>query len=148
MEKKNQISEMIQESMAKVREMADTNTIVGQPIHTPDGVTLIPISRVSFGFGGGGATFAFGKKKEAEPSDPNNLGAGIGAGVKIDPVAFLIVKDGVTRIMPVAAAPLNTVDRVIEMVPNVVDQVSGLIEKNMKKKDAGAEEPEEPAETF
>ena len=60
MEKKNQISEMIQESMAKVREMADTNTIVGQPIHTPDGVTLIPISRVSFGFGGGGGAAAGG----------------------------------------------------------------------------------------
>ena len=144
MEKKNQISEMIQESMAKVREMADTNTIVGQPIQTPDGVTLIPISRVSFGFGGGGTTFTFGKK-DAAPSDPN-LGAGIGAGVKIDPVAFLIVKDGVTRIMPVAAPPLNTVDRVVEMVPNVVDQVSGFIEKNMKKRDAAA--AEEPAENF
>ena len=57
MEKNNPLSEMMQESMAKVREMADTNTIVGQPIQTPDGVTLIPISRVSFGFGGGGAAF-------------------------------------------------------------------------------------------
>lgn len=144
MEKKNQISEMIQESMAKVREMADTNTIVGQPIQTPDGVTLIPISRVSFGFGGGGTTFTFGKK-DAEPGDPN-LGAGIGAGVKIDPVAFLIVKDGVTRVMPVAAPPLNTVDRLVEMVPNVVDQVSGLIEKGLNKKEAAA--AEEPAENF
>ena len=144
MEKKNQISEMIQESMAKVREMADTNTIVGQPIQTPDGVTLIPISRVSFGFGGGGTTFTFGKK-DAQPADPN-LGAGIGAGVKIDPVAFLIVKDGVTRVMPVAAPPLNTVDRVVEMVPNVVDQVSGLIEKGLKKKETAA--AEEPAENF
>ena len=144
MEKRNQISEMIQESMAKVREMADTNTIVGQPIQTPDGVTLIPISRVSFGFGGGGTTFTFGKK-DAQPADPN-LGAGIGAGVKIDPVAFLIVKDGVTRVMPVAAPPLNTVDRVVEMVPNVVDQVSGLIEKGLKKRGAPAEE--EPVENF
>ena len=56
MEKKNNpLSEMMQESMAKVREMVDTNTIVGQPIETPDGVTLIPISRVSIGFGGGGS---------------------------------------------------------------------------------------------
>ena len=144
MEKKYQISELIQESIAKVREMADTNTIIGQPVHTPDGVTLIPISRVSFGFGGGGTTFTFGKKG-AEPADPN-LGAGIGAGVKIDPVAFLIVKDGVTRVLPVAAPPLNTVDRVVEMVPNVVDQVSGLIEKNLKKKESAA--AEEPAESF
>ena len=71
------------------------------------------------------------------------MGAGIGAGVKIDPVAFLIVKDGVTRVMPVAAPPLNSVDRVVEMIPNVVDQVSGFIEKNMKKKDAAGEIPVE-----
>ena len=135
MEKKNQISEMIQESMAKVREMADTNTIVGQPIETPDGVTLIPISRVSIGFGGGGT--AFGAKK-AEPDDPKNLGAGIGAGVKIDPVAFLIVKDGFTRVMPVAAPPMNTVDRVIEMAPDVIDKVTGFIEKQQDKKKAEA----------
>ena len=57
MDKKNPLSELIQECMAKAREMADTNTIVGQPISTPDGVTLIPISRVSVGFGGGGAVF-------------------------------------------------------------------------------------------
>ena len=135
MEKKNQIGELIQESMAKVREMADTNTIVGQPIQTPDGVTLIPISRVSFAFGGGGTSFTFNKKETAN-SDPN-MGAGIGAGVKIDPVAFLIVKDGLTRVMPVAAPPMNTVDRVVEMVPNVVDQVNTIIEKNFKKKDSG-----------
>ena len=65
MEKKNTISEMLQESMEKLREMADTNTIVGQPIQTPDGVTLIPISRVSMGMGGGGAAFG-GKKKEVD----------------------------------------------------------------------------------
>ena len=98
MEKKNPLSDLIQDSMAKVREMVDTNTIVGQPIHTPDGVTLIPISRVSFGMGGGGAAFG-SKKKEAE--DPN-LGAGLGVGVHIDPVAFLIIKDGATRVMPPA----------------------------------------------
>ena len=143
-ENNHPINEVLQTTMNKIREMVDANTVVGQPITTQDGVTLIPISRVSFGFGGGGTTFTFGKKR-AEPADPN-LGAGIGAGVKIDPVAFLIVKDGVTRVMPVAAPPLNTVDRVVEMVPNVVDQVSGLIEKNLKKKESAA--AEEPAESF
>lgn len=137
MEKKNNpLSDMMQESMAKVREMADTNTIVGQPIQTPDGVTLIPISRVSFGFGGGGAAFG-NKKKEGE--DPGNLGAGIGAGVRVDPVAFLIVKDGITRVMPVAVPAMNTVDRVVEMVPEVMDRVTNFINDRQKKKaEAGA----------
>ena len=156
MEKNNPLSEMMQESMAKVREMADTNTIVGQPIQTPDGVTLIPISKVSLGFGcgggdygkvqpksfGGGSGAAFGsKKKEAE--DPANLGAGIGAGVRMDPVAFLIVKDGITRVMPVAVPAMNTVDRVVEMVPEVMDRVTNFINDRQKKKEEAAGEAAE-----
>lgn len=131
MEKKNSLSEMMQESIAKVHEMVDTNTIVGQPIQTPDGVTLIPISRVSIGFGGGGAVF--GNKKN---EDADNLGAGVGSGVRIEPVAFLIVKDGVTRVMPVAIPAMNTVDRIVEMVPEVMDRVTGFINDRMAKKEA------------
>lgn len=141
MEKKNPLSEMMQESMAKVREMVDTNTIVGQPIQTPDGVTLIPISRVSIGFGGGGA--AFGNKNN---ENADNLGAGIGSGVRIEPVAFLIVKDGITRIMPVAIPAMNTVDRVVEMVPEVMDRVTNFINDHQKKKEDTAQASEE--ETF
>lgn len=135
MEKKNSLSEMMQESMAKVREMVDTNAIVGEPIRTPDGVTLIPISRVSIGFGGGGA--AFGNKKDA---GAENLGAGIGSGVRIEPVAFLIVKDGITRVMPVAIPAMNTVDRVVEMIPEVMDRVSGFINDRKKKEEEPAVE--------
>ena len=129
MEKKNPLSEIMQESMAKVRELVDTNTIVGQPIQTPDGVTLIPISRVSIGFGGGGT--AFGNKKNAE-ADTNVLGSAMGTGVRIEPVAFLIVKDGVTRVMPVAIPAMNTVDRIVEMVPDMFDRVTGLIHDRKK----------------
>ena len=129
MEKKNPLNELLQDSMAKVREMVDTNTIVGQPIQTPDGVTLIPISRVSFGFGGGGA--AFGNKKE--PAADPNLGSAMGAGVKVEPVAFLIVKEGTVRVMPVAVPAVTTVDRIVEMVPDVVDKVSGFIKKKTEE---------------
>ena len=129
MEKKNPLNEVLQESMAKVREMVDTNTIVGQPIQTPDGVTLIPISRVSFGFGGGGT--AFGNKKE--PAADPNLGTAMGAGVKVEPVAFLIIKEGTVRVMPVAVPAVTTVDRIVEMVPDVVDKVSGFIKKKTEE---------------
>ena len=129
MEKKNPLNELLQDSMAKVREMVDTNTIVGQPIQTPDGVTLIPISRVSFGFGGGGT--AFGNKKE--PAADPNLGSAMGAGVKVEPVAFLIIKDGTVRVMPVAVPAVTTVDRIVEMVPDVVDKVSGVIKKKTEE---------------
>lgn len=129
MEKKNPLNEVLQESMAKVREMVDTNTIVGQPIQTADGVTLIPISRVSFGFGGGGT--AFGSKKE--PAADPNLGTALGAGVKVEPVSFLIIKDGSVRVLPVAAPAVNTVDRIVELVPDVVDKVSGFIRKKTEE---------------
>ena len=129
MEKKNPLNEVLQESMAKVREMVDTNTIVGQPIQTADGVTLIPISRVSFGFGGGGTAFSSKKEPAADPS----LGTALGAGVKVEPVSFLIIKDGSVRVLPVAAPAVNTVDRIVEMVPDVVDKVSGFIKKKTEE---------------
>ena len=78
--KKSQLNDLMQTAMEKVREMVDTNTIVGQPITTPDGVTLIPISKVSFGFGGAGGDY--GK------TQPKDFGGGSAAGVKIDPVRF------------------------------------------------------------
>lgn len=124
-EKKNPLSELMRSTMDKVHEMADTNTIVGQPITTPDGVTLIPISKVSFGFGGGGGDY--GK------NGGGNFGGGAGAGVKIDPVAFLVIKDGTTRMLPVAAAPMNTVDRIVDMAPEVVDKVEKIIDKKKAK---------------
>jgi len=140
MEKKNPLSALMQESMAKVREMVDTNTIVGQPITTPDGVILIPVSRVSFGFGGGGA--AFGNKKDAAAD--GSLGGGVGSGVKIDPVAFLIIKDGAVRMMPVSMPAKSTADRIVEMVPGVVDQVTGFV----SSRKAAKEETAPVEETF
>ena len=125
MENKNPLSDMMRTTMEKVREMVDTNTIVGQPITTPDGVTLIPISKISFGFGGGGGDY--GKNASA------NFGGGAGAGVKIDPVAFLVIKDGTTRMLPVAAAPMNTVDRIVDMAPEIVEKVEKIIDKKKEK---------------
>ena len=128
MEKKNNpLSEMMQESIAKVHEMVDTNTIVGQPIQTPDGVTLIPISRVSFGFGTGGGDY--GK------AQPHQFGGGGAAGVKIDPVAFLVIKDGVTRVLPVAAPPVSTLDRIVEMAPDLMDKAEKFLDKKKAEKE-------------
>ncbi len=135
MDKKNPLSSLLQEGMEKVRAMVDTNTIVGEPITTPDGVTLIPVSKVSMGFGGGGATFG-NKNATAE----ENLGGALGTGVKIEPVAFLIVKDGYVRVMPVALPASSTVDRIVEMVPDVVNKVGDFFEK--KKADTEPIDPD------
>ena len=123
--KKSQLNDLMQTAMEKVREMVDTNTIVGQPITTPDGVTLIPISKVSFGFGGAGGDY--GK------TQPKEFGGGSAAGVKIDPVAFLDIRDGNTRVLPVAVPPVSRLDRVVEMVPDLMDKVEKYFDKKEAK---------------
>ena len=104
--------------MSKVREMVSSDTVIGQPITTPDGVTLVPVSRLSFGFTCGGSDF--GKQV-----DGKNFAGGTASAVKVDPV----VKDGVTRVMPVAIPAMGTADRIIEMVPQVMDRVESFLDK-------------------
>ena len=125
--RKNPLGEIMQEAMGKVREMVDANTIVGQPILS-DGVTLIPISKVSFGFGGGGGDYV------PKTGTEKNLTAGLGAGVKITPVAFLVVKDGTVRVLPVAVPAASTLDRLVEMVPDAVDKASAFFSKKAEEK--------------
>lgn len=123
-EKKNAISAMMEASMGKIREMVDSNTVVGEPIVTADGVTLIPVSRLSFGFGCGGGDY--GKNGASS-------GAGCGAGIRVEPMAFLVVKGGVTRMLPVGTPAITTLDRVIEMVPELFDRVESFVDKKRNK---------------
>ncbi|WP_295865706.1 GerW family sporulation protein [uncultured Oscillibacter sp.] len=126
-DKTHPLNDLMRSTMDKIREMVDTNTIVGQPITTADGVTLIPISKVSFGFGSGGGNYG--------AAQAERFGGGGGAGVKIDPVAFLVVKDGTTRVLPVSMPPVSTADRVVEMVPDILDKVEKYFDKKQEKED-------------
>ena len=89
---------MLENTIAKIREMVDSNSVVGEPIVTQDGVTIIPISKISVGLGGGGSDFVSKNVNRQE----NPFGGGVGAGVKVTPVAFLIIKEGNVRMLPVA----------------------------------------------
>ena len=121
---------MLDNTIAKIREMVNVNSVVGEPITTPDGVTIIPISKVSIGLGGGGSDFVSKNVNHHE----NPFGGGVGAGVKIDPVAFLIVKDGSVRMLPVATPANTTADRIVEMVPDTQDKLAAFIDSRMEKK--------------
>ena len=123
---------MLEQTIAKIREMVDVNSVIGTPITTPDGVTIIPISKVSVGFGGGGSDFVSKNVNKQE----NPFGGGAGGGVKVVPIAFLIVKDGNVRMLPVAAPASTTADRVVDMVPDVLDKVSAFLDSRTEKKDA------------
>ena len=120
---------MLDNTIAKIREMVDVNSVIGNPITTPDGVTIIPVSTVSVGFGGGGSDFV---SKNANKQE-NPFGGGAGGGMKITPICFLIVKDGAVRMMPVAAPANTTPDRIVEMVPDVLDKVVSFIDTHTAK---------------
>lgn len=121
---------MLDNTIAKLREMIDVNSVVGTPITTADGVTIIPVSKVSVGLGGGGSDFVSKNVNHQE----NPFGGGVGAGVKVSPVAFLIVKDGGVRMLPVAAPANTTADRIVEMVPDTLDKIASFIDSRAEKK--------------
>lgn len=131
MEKQNPLSELMRATLEQVKGMADANTIIGTPIQT-EGATLIPVSRLSFGVAGGGTEFTTRKQSAG---DGGSFGGGSGASAKLEPVAFLIVRGDSVRLLPVAPPPANTVDRVIEAVPEMVDKITGFIEKQQEKKE-------------
>jgi len=117
--------------MEKIKAMADVNTVVGEPIQAGE-VTIIPVSKVSFGFGVGGSDFA---TKNQKPDKDNSFGGGTGAGVTIMPLGFLIVRGESVKLLPVAPPPDGALDRVVDMVPELVDKVTGFVEKQQEKKD-------------
>ena len=121
---------MLENTIAKIREMVDVNSVVGTPITTADGVTIIPISKVSVGFGGAGSDF--------DHKTPSNqempFGGGAGGGIKVTPIAFLVIKGDSVRMLPISAAPNTTADRLVEMVPDMLDKVSALMDKKNQNK--------------
>lgn len=121
---------MLESTIQKIREMVDVNSVIGQPISTPDGVTIIPVSKVSVGFGGGGSDFVNSKSGASE----NPFGGGVGGGVKVTPICFLIVKDGNVRMLPVAEPANTTADRLVEMLPDTLDKISSFVESKTAKK--------------
>ncbi|MBR5478600.1 MAG: GerW family sporulation protein [Clostridia bacterium] len=118
------LNDVLATTMEKIKSMLDVNTIIGSPISTPEGMTIIPISKVSFGFASGGSDF--GK----EPQTGIKFGGGAGAGATISPVGFLIINGENVRLLPMATAPGNTADRIVEMVPGVIDKISDCFKKD------------------
>ncbi len=124
----NPISQLMQTTMDNVKNVLKVDTVVGDPIITPDGITLVPISKISLGFGGGGVEFNGKKAGEARP-----YGGGNATGVKIEPIGFLVIKEGTVRMINVTPPASNTVDRIIDMVPQVMDRIDNFIDKQKNK---------------
>ncbi len=134
-----QIEGLMLTAMDSIRDMIDVNTIIGEPMHINENVTVIPISKVGFGFAAGGSEFkgetmkAYNKNKEAEAiSYRSPFGGGSGAGVSIKPVAFLVVQENMVKMLPVEHE--CTIDKLFDYMPDVMEKANKMIDKMMNKK--------------
>ena len=124
-------------TMDTIRELVNSDTIIGEPVSLPDGTAILPVSRVTFGVATGGSDFAAKQSKEL-------FGGGSGAGVTVAPVAFLVVKDGNVRTIQLAD-PNNSLERAITMLPELVDKLAALLKKEKPEAQAPAEDgPDAP----
>ena len=123
----NQLGNMMNNTMENIRQMVDVNTIIGEPVVCPDGTVIIPVSKVSYGFASGGSDLP----AKANPNK-DYFGGGAGAGVTIQPVAFLVVNNGNVKMLNMEFD--GAMDRVISMIPDAADKISELIKK-LKKDD-------------
>lgn len=130
----NNVNGLLGVSLDKIKSMVDVNTMVGDPITTPDGTTVIPISRISYGFAAGGSDLPSKSQPEG-----GLFAGGSGAGITVSPVAFLSIHNGNVRVIQIEPY-FSPVDRALEKIPDIADMLGSLFNKKDK------EEPEE-AET-
>ena len=127
---KHELENLMRSTMENLRDIIDVNTVIGDVVETSDGTSIVPISKVSFGFASGGSEFgthtSLRKEEEKYP-----FGGGSGAGVSVRPIAFLIVKDGIVKLQPVDYD--NTIDRVVDSIPQFIEILKGFF--NDKKVD-------------
>ena len=128
---KHPINDLMGTVMEKLRSMADTSTVIGESIVTPDGITIIPVSRVSMGFASGGSDFTGKHQKDGQASP---FGGGTGGSVKVEPIAFVVIKAGQVRVMTIEPPASTTVDRIIDNAPEIVDKISAMIDKKKQEK--------------
>ena len=123
------IGELMQTAMTSIKDMVDVNTVVGDPVQASGSATIIPISKVSFGYvtAGGDLSTQDKPKRAIEPVDFPFAG-GSGAGVSVQPVGFLVVQDGSVRMLPATCS--TVADRVVELIPTVMEDVKNFFDKS------------------
>lgn len=140
MEEKHPIESLMITSMTSIESMVDVNTIIGESIVAPDGSVIIPLSKVCFGFAAGGSEFNTNKIGKFSENTKLPFGGGSGAGVHISPVGFLVMKDGNARVLNVNG--INVIDRAVDMIPDLINKIDGIINKKMDKEAKETIQPE------
>jgi sporulation protein YtfJ len=123
----NKVSEMLFGASENFRGMIDANSVIGEPITMDDGTLIVPISKVSFGFGGGGSEF------DSKNTTDTRFGGGMGGGASVKAEAFLVINNGSVRLIPMGAES-SPIDKVIDLVPEIIGKVNGFISSRKEKK--------------
>ena len=131
------IEVLMETAMNSIKEMVDVNTIIGEPIETQNGMVIIPISKVCFGFAAGGSEFKGEtideykrKEKEEEVQYRLPFGGGSGAGISINPVAFIVVQGETVKLLPVNHT--SAIDKLLDYVPDLFDKIGGIVDKTIE----------------
>ncbi|MBO8127940.1 MAG: GerW family sporulation protein [Peptococcaceae bacterium] len=127
------IEGLMKTAMESIKEMVDVNTVIGDPVETPDGTVVIPVSRVTAGFAAGGGEFEI-TRKNGDNVYP--FGGGSGAGMSVKPVGFLVVGKNGVRLLPVDSKAIY--DRLIDLAPEVLEKIEGMVKKEPNKENQGA----------
>ena len=128
-----QIESLLETAIANIKEMVGTDTVVGEEIVTADGFSILPVSRVGCGFVTGGGQYG----EEGKPVGNKPFGGGVGAGVSVKPVGFIISGDNQVRFIPVESD--SPVDRILEALPGLMQTFQKLFNKDDEEKLAGFE---------
>lgn len=144
MKENHPIEGLMLTTMSSIHDMIDVNTIIGEPIESADGMTIIPISKVSFGFAAGGSEFNTESINEYSKKEKEELiqyrlpfGGGAGAGASISPVAFLIIQNGTTKLLPVEHA--SCIDRLMDYVPDLMEKMNEMFNKKVQNQNEKTE---------
>lgn len=136
MNEQNKISNIIKTSLESIRTVVDANTIIGDPIVTPAGITVLPVSKVSVGFASGGFDYLGKNAATTSKDNGNNFGGGGGSGLTVEPVAFLVISaDGNVNLLPVSVPTSSKSDiaTIIDGAPSLIDKIKSLFPKKSKE---------------
>lgn len=138
----NNIKDLISAAMSSMKSIVEVNTIIGEPVTAADGTLIIPVTKVSCGFGAGGCEMP---NKETREDTAYPFGGGSGGGVKMEPVAFLVISNNNVKVLPVGTSH-NAVEKLLDMVPDLIDKVNKVIGGYVKKEKKKAETIKETEE--
>ena len=134
------IENLMMTTMTSIENMVDVNTIIGEPIESKSGITIIPISKVCFGFAAGGSEFSGETLKEYNRKDKDEeieyrlpFGGGAGAGVSIHPVAFIVVQDNNVKLMSVDHD--SCIDKLLDYIPDLMQKLNDMFNKTIQQKE-------------